>query len=137
MSHWFSVQPVEPTERPTIEGKSVLLSARRLDMDEEEDTPRHMRLRGIDISAHRRRGAATEQVRRGPIVDQPDIRRAEAETDYDDRDRDSDSVDDYLEVVAQGEDGDEQPTQGRQLIQRRGGCFASTGTSKRPKTSED
>ncbi|XP_065869327.1 uncharacterized protein [Euphorbia lathyris] len=58
-----------------------------------------------------------QQVRRASIeevvLNQPEIRGAEAATDY------------Y---------GDEQPTQGRQ---RRGGRFASTGTSKRPKASED
>ncbi|XP_065853277.1 uncharacterized protein [Euphorbia lathyris] len=131
------------TERPTRGGKSIPSSARRLDMDDEDDTPRHTRLRGIDLSTRRRRGAATEQVRRGPIVDQPDIHGSEGATDFGDRELDSDSVEDYLDVVAQvlrqsaaarereGEDIDEQPTQ------RIGGRFATTGTSKRSKASED
>ncbi|XP_065874322.1 uncharacterized protein [Euphorbia lathyris] len=131
------------TERPTRGGKPIPSSARRLDMDDEDDTPRHTRLRGIDISDRRRKGAATDQLRRGPIVDQPDIHGSEGATDFGDREPDSDSVEDYLDVVAQVlrqsaaardrkvEDSDEQPTPGRQPTQRIG------GTSKRPKASED
>ncbi|XP_065865461.1 protein MAIN-LIKE 2-like isoform X2 [Euphorbia lathyris] len=118
-------------------------------MDDEDDTPRHTRLRGIDISGRRRRGAATEQVRRGPIADQPDIHGSEGATDFEDREPDSDSFQDYLDVAArvvrqsavahdrEVEESDEQSTPGRQPTQRVGGRFASTGTSKRPKASED
>ncbi|XP_065854621.1 uncharacterized protein [Euphorbia lathyris] len=112
-------------------------------MDDEDDTPRHTRLHGIDGSTRRLRGAATKHVKRGPIVDQPDIHGSEGATDFDDREPDSDSFQDYLDVAARAvrqsavahdrevEESDEQPTQ------RVGGRFASTGTSKRPKASED
>ncbi|XP_065860031.1 uncharacterized protein [Euphorbia lathyris] len=122
------------TERLTRGGKSIPSFARRLDMNDEDDTPRQTRLRGIDVSSRRLREAATDQLRRGSIVQQPDI---------DDREPDSDSFQDYLDVAARTvrqsavahdrevEESDEQPTPGRQPTQR------VRGTSKRPKASED
>ncbi|XP_065865541.1 uncharacterized protein [Euphorbia lathyris] len=118
-------------------------------MNGEDDTPRNTRLCGIDISERRRRGAARDQLRRGPIVEQANIDGSEGATDFDDREPDSDTFEDYLDVAARAvrqsavardrevEDSDEQPTPGRQPTQRVGGRFASTGTSKRPKASED
>ncbi|XP_065854416.1 uncharacterized protein [Euphorbia lathyris] len=137
------------TERPTRGGKSIPSSARRLDMDDEDDTPRQTRLRGVDVSSRWLRGAATEQLRRGPIADQADIHDAEGATDFDDREPGSDSLQDYLDVAARTvrqsavahdrevEESDEQPTPGRQPTQCVGGRFAGTGTSKRSKASED
>ncbi|XP_065874720.1 protein MAIN-LIKE 1-like [Euphorbia lathyris] len=117
-------------ERKSVAGKSISSAARQLDMDE-EDTPRHTRRRGIDIS---------EQL----VLDQPEFEGEDA-NDSGDRDPGIDVADEYFQELAEAQrrprsDGDDngdddvQPTQGSSR-QCRGDRFART--RKRSKATKD